>query len=177
MKTLKDLKAEQMMKVHWTIPNPEEIGCAGESLWAKYLGDGLAEIHNSPFFTDAFGLYDIVRIERKDGLWEIVEVVDQGCRTIIAIWDTDSPKMPDTCACCNPEPHKEHQKNLKQTDKDKWKQIYEHFDKYEGVHTESAQLGHFSISVPVDMDDKSIMDMCNSCPVSLVISLEEIPSK
>jgi hypothetical protein len=165
-----------MIKIHWTIPNPEEIGCAGESLWSEYKGEGLAEVRNSPFFTDEFGLYDIVRIEVKDGLFEIVEVVDQGCRTIIAVWDTESPKMPNTCACCDPEPHKKYKEGIKDVDKENWGKIVDHFSKYEGVSTESACVGHFSISVPIDMDEDSIIEMCDACPVSLVISLEKNPA-
>jgi hypothetical protein len=172
----KELDKDQMIKIHWTAPDPVEAGIAGESLWAKYMGDGIAEVQNSPFCTDAFGLGDFVRIERQDGLLEIVKVVDQVCRTITAIWDTKSPKMPNTCAICDPEPHKKYKESIEYVDKANWEKIARHFKKYDGVRTESACMGFFSISVPIDMDEDSIFEMCDACPVSLAISLEKISS-
>ncbi|KKM06839.1 hypothetical protein LCGC14_1739990 [marine sediment metagenome] len=168
------LEKEQQIKIHWANPDPGETGCMGELLWAVYKGEGIAEVKNIPFLTNEFGLHDLVRIEidEKDHL-EIVEVVNRVSRTIHATWEIQSDPMPQVCGKCYPEAVEEHKDNIQEVDKENWRRIRTHLKSYQGVSVEPGTIGLISISVPKSMDDESVAEMCDACPVSLDYQLEE----
>jgi len=65
-----------------------------ESIWAKKIAKGKAEIANIPFFTKKCGLGDVVRYTKKDGERVFVKRIKKNTNTFLSFWRLQSTPNP-----------------------------------------------------------------------------------
>jgi hypothetical protein len=78
-----------MIRIHITFPNPEQVGVAGETVWAEKKSKNTAEVMNIPFFADDISLGDIVKIKKKDDMWEVVSIETKVSNHILVAYDKE----------------------------------------------------------------------------------------
>jgi len=114
----------------------------GETLWARYIGDNKAKLDNIPFFAEEIGLGDLVEINDD---CEIIRVLEKATVTRKATYKISEDK----------------EETIK-----KWKRIWKYFENTD-IKTEGSYPGLFSLSIPIDMNDKRLREICENCSVKI----------
>ena len=133
--------AGEFIKIHVTYDGQNP---AGEWLWAVRISPTTAKVDNIPFFTTAFTLGDLVKIDRRH---EVVRVLERGARTRHATY----PK-----------------KGSEATIRKRYTRIKEYLNRYD-VEVEGAFPGLLAMAVPLDVSDDDLHAICLACPVSLEV--------
>jgi hypothetical protein len=94
---------------------------------------------NIPFFADDISLGDIVKIKKKDDMWEVVSIETKVSNHILVAYDKEGDA----------------QKN--------YKALATYLNKYK-VRIESAALGIASIAYPAIMDEDMITEILDDAP-------------
>lgn len=131
--------SENMIRIHITFPNPEDVGVAGESMWAERKSKNTAEVMNIPFFANDISLGDIVKIKQKDDMWEVVGIETKVSNNIIVAYDKEGDA------------------------KKKFTALSRYLNKHK-VRIESAALGIASIAYPVIMGEDMITEILDNAP-------------
>jgi Domain of unknown function (DUF4265) len=133
--------AGEFIKIHVTYDGQNP---AGEWLWAVRISPTTAKVDNIPFFTTAFTLGDLVKIDRRH---EVVRVLERGARTRHATY----PKKGSEAAV-----------------RKRYTRIKEYLKRYD-VEVEGAFPGLLAMAVPLDVSDEELHTICLACPVSLEV--------
>lgn len=128
-----------MIRIHITFPNPEQVGVAGETVWAEKKSKNTAEVMNIPFFADDISLGDIIKIKKKNDMWEVVSIETKVSNHILVSYDKEGDA----------------QKN--------YKALATYLNKHK-VRIESAALGIASIAYPAIMDEDMITEILDDAP-------------
>jgi hypothetical protein len=133
----------RMMKVHMTL-DPERAGVCSESLWAIRINATTAKIDNIPLTTTDFCLGDLVRIDDRG---EIMQVLERGARTRRAMYPAHGSR--------------------KQVVR-RWQKIWDHLARWD-IEVEPAVPGVFMMAVPADIGNEELEGIFASCDVPLFL--------
>lgn len=103
-----------------------------ESIWAKRIAKGKAEIANIPFFTKKCGLGDVVRYTKKDGERVFVKRIKKNTNTFHITYAMAEDES---------------------SNQQRYEEVVKHYEKY-GIHVEGAIPGYAAIAVPVKFEDE-----------------------
>jgi hypothetical protein len=130
-------------RIYVKILGPNTVG-SREYLWAKQLSEDLVIVNNTPWFSDEVSLHDVVRVT-ADG--EVLEVLHRSTRTCRATYEAAASK---------------------EDAEREWAAVHAYLLSF-GINAESARAGLFSMTVPLDMADDRIRELCSQCPVPLTL--------
>lgn len=138
----------ELIRLHLTFRTPlafEDGAVHGESLWALRVSPTTAKIDNIPFGTGELALGDLVEFDADH---EIVRVLESGARTRLAAYDPGPAETPATARY----------------------RVVKDFLAEHDVLTEGAVPGVVALSVPNDLSDAQLAEICSRCPVALCLA-------
>ena len=122
---------------------PEESVVSSETLWARFIGNGLVKIENIPALARAVSLNDTVKINDNN---EVIEIVEKAANTKLVRWIPGSNSLEEKAL---------------------WMIVRRHFKRYE-IPTEHETHGAALAAVPLWIDDEKLDEICQSCPVKVM---------
>jgi hypothetical protein len=116
-----------LTRVSFELSDEDGFGPAGESIWARPLGDDRYEIRNIPFLVGAAALGDVVRAvsSQPNELPVVTEVVQRSGNRTLSVF-------------CEADRHSEMVANIKAIGA--------------GVGLEAAAPGAYAVNIPPDLD-------------------------
>lgn len=129
--------ADNLIKVHFTFPNPKPGQPGGEYLWARRIHRTTAQIDCIPFGTGKLARGDLVRIDEGR---EIVEILEHVARTCLLRYADNARQAP-------PEEIALRYEAVRQ-------QLRQHDIQAEGMFP-----GICSLSVPNDLSDEQLLEI------------------
>jgi hypothetical protein len=128
----------------------QEPGKVGESMWAEDLGNNRAKVDNIPVFTHRFTLDDVIEIDDNH---EFVRVIERANRGGVLVYDT---------------------KGLSEDAlRKRYRAIYDHFEKKNGIKVEGMFAGVAGIAIPLDMTLEEIERIERESPEKVELNLFE----